>query len=65
MSEVDPDLEQVMEWKRAVSAEINNIPPEKQVEYLNRQVDAILREEGMLHLRPRWYHPYTSEEMGT
>jgi hypothetical protein len=65
MSEVDPDLEQVLEWKRAVSADINSIPPEKRVEYINRRAEATLREAGLLHHLPRWYHPYTSEETGT
>jgi hypothetical protein len=64
MSEVDPDLEQVMEWKRAFSAEVNSIPPEKQVEYINRQAEIHLREAGLLHHLVRGYHPYTSEESG-
>jgi hypothetical protein len=65
MNEIDPDMEQVLEWKRAVSAEINSIPPEKRVEFINRRGEATLREAGLLHLLPRWYHPYSSEEMGS
>jgi hypothetical protein len=65
MSEVDRDLEQVMEWKRAVSAEINSIPPEERVEYINRRAEVTLREAGLLHRLVRWYHPYPSREMGT
>jgi hypothetical protein len=65
MNEVDPDLEQVLEWKRVVSAEINRVPPEERVEYINRRAEVTLREAGLLHRLVRWYQPYTPEEVNT